>query len=96
MRAGQDHLEGARTVELNLAGLVNHAHAAASQLAFNVVAGYDRDPPFECPLWNRTQGGDRKVEGRADQGVLAGEPRRVVLRRRTVARGEPQFQLGRQ
>jgi len=37
--AGQDHFQGAGAVEPGLAGLVNDAHAAAAQLARDLVAG---------------------------------------------------------
>ena len=37
--AGQDHLEGDDAVEPELAGLVDDAHAAAAQLAQDLVAG---------------------------------------------------------
>ena len=39
--AGQDHFQGAGAVEPGLAGLVNDAHAAAAQLARDLVAGDD-------------------------------------------------------
>ena len=37
--AGQDHLQGDEAVEPDLAGLVDDAHAAAAQLAEDLVAG---------------------------------------------------------
>ena len=37
--AGQDHLQGDGAVEPDLAGLVDHAHAAAAELAQDLVAG---------------------------------------------------------
>ena len=39
VRAGQDHLQGDGAVEPDLAGLVDDAHAAAAQLAQDLVAG---------------------------------------------------------
>ena len=39
MVAGQDHLQGDEAVEPDLAGLVDDAHAAAAQLAEDLVAG---------------------------------------------------------
>jgi hypothetical protein len=39
MDAGQNHFESHHALELNLQGLVNHAHAAAAQLAKDLVAG---------------------------------------------------------
>ena len=45
LRAGvvarQDHLQGDDPVQLHLPGLVDHAHAAAAQLAEDLVAGHD-------------------------------------------------------
>jgi hypothetical protein len=40
MSAGEDHLEGAFAVQANVACLVNHAHAAAAQLARDFVSGH--------------------------------------------------------
>ena len=40
--AGQDHLQGDGAVEPDLAGPVDHAHAAAAQLAQDLVARDDR------------------------------------------------------
>ena len=46
MAAAQDHLQSARTVQADLPGLVDHAHAAAAQLAQDLVAGDGRGGPF--------------------------------------------------
>ena len=42
VRAGQDHLQGDGAVEPDLAGLVDDPHAAAAQLALDLVAGDGR------------------------------------------------------
>src|SRR5438477_374209 len=43
--AGQEHLEGDDAVELQVAGLVDDAHAAAPQLAEDLVARHGRQRP---------------------------------------------------
>ena len=53
VRAGQDHLQGDDAVEPDLAGLVDDAHAAAAQLAHDLVAG-DGD---RCRANGRCQAG---------------------------------------
>jgi hypothetical protein len=43
MGAGQDHLERAGAIQPDLPSLVNHAHAAAAQLAEELIAGDGED-----------------------------------------------------
>ncbi len=66
---GQDHFQGAGAVEPGLAGLVNDAHAAAAQLARDLVAGDD---------------GGRAVAHLRRGGVGAGGGVRVGRRDRAV------------
>ena len=49
----QDHLEGDDAVELELAGLVDDAHAAAAQLAKDLIAGHLRRVAAGAGRWRR-------------------------------------------
>ncbi len=46
MGTAQDHLQGAGAVQADLPGAVDDAHAAAAQLAQDLVAGDGRDGPL--------------------------------------------------
>jgi hypothetical protein len=41
--AGEDHLEGDETIQLHLAGAIDDAHAAASELTQDLVARHSRE-----------------------------------------------------
>ena len=60
MGPGQDHLQGAGAVQADLPGLVDHAHAAAAQLAQDLVAVDRREGPLP--------GSRRRFAGRLRDG----------------------------
>ena len=72
MGTGQDHLEGARAVEADLPGPVDDAHAAAAQLAQDLVALDDRDRPLSRSRRRRV--GRRIAGSRGHHGLLAIRP----------------------
>ena len=78
--AGQDHLEGDQTIQVDLAGLVNDPHAAAAQLLEDLVAG-DGRPPGRSPVSRRGRvgrfehAGRRRGIDRAAGGGRGAEPR---------------------
>ena len=66
MGAGQDHLQGAGAVQADLPGLVDDAHAAAAQLAQDLVAGDGGDGAAgrlrggaAIATWSRRRAGHR-------------------------------------
>ena len=83
--AAQDHLQGDRTVERLVPGLVDDPHPAAAQHAEDLVprddrprrrAGRGRDGCAGDVLWSL--GGGGRGEGRGDDFLVTGEPAEVV------------------
>jgi hypothetical protein len=74
VRSGQDHLERDHSVQGEMTGLVDDAHAAAAQLAQDFVTGHDR------------QRGRRGVRRRGAQQLLRRPERRRFFSRRKILR----------
>ena len=68
--AGQDHLQGAGAVQADLPGPVDDPHAAAAELALDLVAGDGRRGAVG--RWGVGLGGERRVPdpGRGDGGLV--------------------------
>ena len=81
--AGQDHLQGAGAVEPDLAGLVDDAHAAAAQLAQDLVAG-DGGGRAAAPLRRGVVGAGRGVRVGRRAEARRGRGRSTDVRDRAV------------
>ena len=72
MKAGQDHLESAGSVQSNVAHLVNDAHSAPAQLVLDFIAG-DCRQAVSPALFGRGRRARRKTDWMVGEAGLTGD-----------------------